>query len=65
MLKILLVIISVVILFSGCHRHHGSYAVIEPAIIIKPFKSYHYNYYKRGHYKHHKHYRHHHKRRHH
>ncbi|MAD42221.1 MAG: hypothetical protein CL623_07500 [Arcobacter sp.] len=52
MLKSIFLLITTVILFSGCHRyHHNVRTVVSPAIIFKPFhfkSKYHHNY--RGHY---------------
>ncbi|APW64649.1 MULTISPECIES: hypothetical protein [Arcobacteraceae] len=49
MLKSIFLLITTVILFTGCHRLHPivSAAVIVPAVIISPFvhKPYHRGYY--------------------
>lgn len=55
MLKSIFLLITVVILFSGCHRFHpiAQAAIVVPAVIISPFiyKPYHRGYYnnQRGH----------------
>jgi len=60
MLKVILTLIAAAVLFSGCHSHHR-YAVVEPKIVIKPFKSYYsnhrhgyhkYRHHRHGHHKH-------------
>ena len=57
MFKSIILLITTLILFSGCHRFHPAIAaaVIVPAIIVSPFvhRPY-YNGYSRGHGNHHR-----------